>query len=213
MLLSGAEPMRMRRAHRRQPDHAPFHFVLVDGEEQDAAVAITGNQFDVQTEKIAQQDRYIVAGGTFSRPSEHHRRAARTARILDRFDRRVLAQHQQIGVIAIARRGTEPGEFARIKLHIGIAAKKRDQHHVARKQTERGAVLGRDRIDVVRCAQAAGSRHVLHHHARIARDVSADVAREQAGIDVIAAARAKASDQAHLVTAIEVGDFIGAGAG
>ena len=35
----------------------------------------------------------------------------------------------------------------------------------------------------------AGAGHVLHDHARIARDVPADMAREIAGVEVEAAAR------------------------
>ena len=43
---------------------------------------------------------------------------------------------------------------------------------------EGGAVLRRDRIDVLRGAQAAGAGHVLRHDRGAARDVLADVARE-----------------------------------
>jgi hypothetical protein len=39
------------------------------------------------------------------------------------------------------------------------------------------------------------------------------MAREQAGIDIIATARTKTGDQAHLVTVKEVGDLVGLGTG
>ncbi len=82
-----------------------------------------------------------------------------------------------------------------------VAADERDQRHVAGKQAEGRAVFRCEGIDVIRRAQAPGPRH---------RQVFADVARQQAGIDVIAAARPEADDQIDAVAAIEIGDLVGA---
>jgi len=71
-------------------------------------------------------------------------------------------------------------------------------------QTDRGAVLGRDRVEVVGGAQAAGARHVLHHDIGIARDVAAEMARQQARDDVVTAARPVADDQIDLLALVEI---------
>src|SRR6516165_9588954 len=69
---------------------------------------------------------------------------------------------------------------------------------IAAEQTDCGAVLGRDRVEVVGGAQAAGARHVLHH------DIG--IARQQARDDVVTTARPVAHDQIDLLALIEIVD-------
>ena len=59
--------------------------------------------------------------------------------------------------------------------------------------------------------QAARTRHVLHNGRRCAGHVPRDVAREQARIEVIAAARAIADNDRQLLAAVEICDGIGVG--
>ena len=56
-------------------------------------------------------------------------------------------------------------------------------------RSQREAVLGRDIIDVVRGQDAAGARHVLRRHGRLAGNMIADMAGDQPAEQVIAAAR------------------------
>src|ERR671921_866117 len=68
-----------------------------------------------------------------------------------------------------------------------------------------GAVLRRDVVEPVGEAEAAGALHVLGDDRRIARDVLAEVARDQAAVDVVAAADARADDHLDRLAFVEVG--------
>src|SRR5262249_39804009 len=50
---------------------------------------------------------------------------------------------------------------------------------------------------------------VLHHHSRVARDMAAEVAGEDARVEVVAAARAEPDDEVHGLAAVEIGDALG----
>jgi hypothetical protein len=52
-------------------------------------------------------------------------------------------------------------------------------------------------------------RHVLDDHARLTRNVSRDVASEQAGIDVIAGARPVTHEKPQVLAAVEIRDIVG----
>jgi len=136
----------------------------------------------------------------------HERRARARSCLGDRLHRRVGAHHQDVGVAGEARRRAEPDELARIELDVGIVRDQSDQRHIAAEQTDCGAVLGRDRVEVVGGAQAAGARHVLHHDIGIARNVAAEIARQQARDDVVTAARPVADDQIDLLALVEIVD-------
>ena len=67
-----------------------------------------------------------------------------------------------------------------------------------------GAVLGRDAVEIVHRANAAGARHVLHDDVRLAGNVRAQIRRERVGIARIAAAGAGAHDERHLPAFVEL---------
>src|SRR5436190_12731838 len=108
----------MRGARRRQPDVAAVELLAVDREEQRIAVRITGDELDVEAERVARDGRDVVAGGALGRAAEHQRRTAGTTRVRDRPHVRILAHEQKIGVVGIARRGAEPGQFAWVESYI-----------------------------------------------------------------------------------------------
>ena len=87
-------------------------------------------------------------------------------------------------------------------------ADQRLHRHAAAEHADGRAVLGRDVVEVVRGLERARARHVLHHDGRIAGDVLADMAGENAGIGVVAAAGAVADDQVDGLAAVEVGDRV-----
>src|SRR5207253_192079 len=88
----------------------------------------------------------------------------------------------------------EPGEPGAVERRGGGGQERRGRDSAA-EGSERGAVLGRNRIDVLRGAQAAGTGHVLRHDRRPARDVLADVAGNEPAIEVIAATDTVADDE------------------
>jgi len=53
---------------------------------------------------------------------------------------------------------------------------------------KRGAVLRGDLVDVVRGLEAAGAGHVLRHDGRLSGNVLAEMARDQAAVEIVAAA-------------------------
>ena len=57
-------------------------------------------------------------------------------------------------------------------------------------------------------AQGSRARHVLDDDGGIARDEIAEMAGEQAGVEVIPAAGAIAHDDLNLLAPIEIGDFV-----
>jgi len=59
--------------------------------------------------------------------------------------------------------------------------------------------------------RAAGALHVLHHHGRVAGQVSTEMARDEPRIGVRAAADIESGDEAQRATAVEIGDIVGAG--
>ena len=86
------------------------------------------------------------------------------------------------------------------------AAEQRIEIGAAREAAEGGAVLGRDGVEEVGGLQAAGARHVLHDNIGIAGNVASDVARERAGVEVIAAARRIAEDEVDVPAGVELCD-------
>ena len=204
----GLEPLGLDRLYRRQIDRASVDLAALHGEKNRGGIGIAYHLLDVQSYRIAQDDRHVVAGRSFGRGAEHERRKVGAARLLDRFHRRVLAHEQNIGVVGEARCGAEPRQPARVKLHVGVAAEETEERHVARERADRGAVLRRDVVEIVDRAQAAGTRHILHDHGWMSGNKLAEVARKQPRMDIVAATRAIADDQVYLPALVEVGERI-----
>ena len=95
--------------------------------------------------------------------------------------------------------------FGRLVLRALAAAEQRIEIGAAREAAEGGAVLGRHRVEEVRGFQAAGARHVLHDDIGLAGNVASDVARERAGVEVIAAARRIAEYEVDVPAGVELG--------
>src|SRR5262249_4766306 len=106
--------------------------------------------------------------------------------IFDRLDYRARRQHAHAG---LAHDAADPREFHRIEARLRfLAVEERRRRHAAVDQTEDRAVTRRRIIDVVAGADAAAANHVLHDNSRIARQILAHVARDQAAILIVAAA-------------------------
>src|SRR5262249_19855317 len=74
---------------------------------------------------------------------------------------------------------------------------------------QRGAVMGRDFVEIVERGEPAAARHVHRHRGRIARDVADDVARQEPQIEIVVAARRRADNHLELLAAVEIGDWVG----
>src|SRR6185503_20474463 len=73
---------------------------------------------------------------------------------------------------------------------------------------EARAVLRRRGVEIVGELEAAGARHVLHHHAGIAGHMTADMPRQHAAIEVVAAAGGIADQDLELLAAKEAFDIL-----
>jgi len=98
----------------------------------------------------------------------------------------------------------DPGEFR------GVVSRAR----FAEQRIERGAPAGganhaavarRSTVEIIGQPQAAGAFHVLRHDGGIARDVAAEMARDQPGVKVITTADAVADLQIERFSPVEIG--------
>ncbi len=96
--------------------------------------------------------------------------------------------------VVLAGRAAEPRHLGRIEPRARRIAQ-RPERGIAGDDREHRAVLWRGAVDVARRDVAAGARHVLRHHRRIAGQVLADVAGDGAAPQVVAATRPEADDQ------------------
>src|SRR5262249_28040038 len=87
----------------------------------------------------------------------------RPQEVLHGFDRGGVVGDADVGLL---RRRADPGQPGRIEAGAGRAGE-RPERRVAGDDAERGAVLGRDVVEVARGDIAAGARHVLRDHGGI----------------------------------------------
>ena len=181
---------------------AAVNLAALERDHDVAAARIAGHDLELRAEQVV-GDRRI----------DHRGRARAGGADRDRFLLRVVdgahaafrpGDHDVVDVHHVA----DPVELAHVELDAGLPERLVGRRRLA-EHREHGAVLGRDLVEPVGGAAAAGARHVLCDHRRLAGDVLAEITREEFAIDVVAAARAIADDQAHGLAAIEVGDVVG----
>ena len=103
----------------------------------------------------------------------------------------------------IRRDDADPGIFAEIEIDLvrlddglGDHARIEDGHD--------GAVLRRGQVEIAHRRQAPRPRHVLHDDGRIAGNVAADIARQHAGIIVVAAGGREADHDGEELALVEI---------
>ena len=84
-----------------------------------------------------------------------------------------------------------------------LAIEQRRGRDAAVEQRDGGTVLRRDVVEEIGGTDAAAARHIVDEDIGIARQVLAHIAREQARIGVVAAARRAAGDEVHFLAAAE----------
>ena len=104
----------------------------------------------------------------------------------------------------------DPGELRRLVSRRRIAEDRLGDRR-RRERRHHRAVAWRDVVEPVRCDHAGGADHVLHHHRWLARDVAAEMARQHAAVDVVAAADLVPDHERNRLAFVEVGNRIGRG--
>ena len=101
------------------------------------------------------------------------------------------------GVLA---RRSEPRHAGEVELRAAAGARHKVQGRLQKHRVHRKAdgcpVAGGAVVEEIHHRQAAGARHVLHHHARVAGNIFADVRRKDARREIIGAARRNADIEA-----------------
>ena len=164
-----------------------------------AAAGIAGDDAELGAEHVVQQQRQIVGGGAGIAGADDQ---LLVEHVLERLHRRVAAH---VADIDVAVGAAEIDELVRIVLHRHVA-EQRLQHRAGEDRADRGAVLGRDRIDVAGGAVGSRAAHVLHDDGRIAGHGVAEMPRQQPRIGVVAAAGRRADDHRDLLALEELLD-------
>jgi hypothetical protein len=95
-----------------------------------------------------------------------------------------------------------------MKLAVSKSKRSGEGHGVGDGADDR-AVARRGESHVLACPRVTRARHVLGHDRRIAGNELHHVARGEAGIDIVTAARAGRDDEPHLLALVEIGDRFG----
>jgi hypothetical protein len=102
----------------------------------------------------------------------------------------------------------EPLQLARV-VGDALAAEQPETHDGTLYRADDRAVLGRGIGDEVGGREAAGTRHVLDYHLRLAGDMAAHVTLEHPRIGGVAAAGGPADDDLDLVSLVEIAHRVG----
>ena len=79
------------------------------------------------------------------------------------------------------------------------------------RQDDHRAVLRSDVVEIVDRPEATGARHIANDHVRLAGDIAADMAGQEAAPQIRAAAGCIADDDTEVFTLIEICDAVGGG--
>ena len=173
--------------------------LALHGERDVVGSRIAGDQLGLGAEHVLVQMREHVRIGAGALAAERGRLGQKVVPGLDRGFGRGDAQAGVPGDAA------QPGEFRCVECSARDREQRRDRYGAA-ESADGGAVLDRDPVDIVGRLDAAGARHVLRHHIGPARNMLAQIARQEPPIGVIAAADAVADDDRDAAALVEVLD-------
>ena len=118
-------------------------------------------------------------------------------------DRMHPAARRNDASVVIAVHVTQPGELAAVKLNlrrlVDFLLDRRAPHHA-----DVGPVLRQRIVELIGERHAAGGRNVLHDDVRITGNIFAEMARQRANVDVVAAAGAVRRTQRKRMRLVEL---------
>ena len=103
----------------------------------------------------------------------------------------------------LAVHAAEPGEPQRIEPRL-VLTEHRLEGKTAADRPDDAAVLGGDPVEIINRLEAAGAEHVLHDERRIAGNVTAEVAHQQARVEVVGRAGPRKHDHRDLAALVEL---------
>ena len=186
---------------RPRPAAAALHFAALEREADIVAAGIAGDDLEFCAEHRVDQSRELVSVIGGAGRADRQRLCEQIVEF--RKTRRPRGDTDAHFVIGAA----DPGEFRGVELRAGFA-KQGIERGAAAGRTDDRAVIRRRRIKIVGEAETAGAFHILRHDGRIAGNVAAEPARDQARIKIVTAADAVADVEIDRLAAIEIGDAL-----
>jgi hypothetical protein len=153
----------------------------LDRQDRFLGANIAGHQLEPGAEHVVEHERPGIGFRACSGAGDDH---LLFPDVVDRLERRRPPRHADADIL-----GGRANPRERAHVVAGSAgADQRLENRSSGEGRHRGAIAWRLLGEVVRRADAAGARHHLHGHGRLARDMAADVAGHQARIEIDAAA-------------------------
>ena len=202
------QPVRLGGEERGVGRGTCVHFASVDGEINVVPAAVSRKNLDVQFHYVAQQLCRLRVRRALSGDSDHHVRTTLATDVVKRSCLRVLSRHENKRVVRAARGGAQPSEFHRIELNVRIAFHHGHQRQAAIYDSKHSAVAWCPDVDKISRNQACSAWHVLDDERRIAGNMLAHVACEQARVNVVATAGAVPDENLDLLSLIKIRDRI-----
>ena len=185
-----------RQDARPRPAAASLHFAALHGHRNVVAAGIAGDDLELGPEHAVEDAGELVGVGGLAGAA--HDQLLRE-HVFQLGDAAALPGDADADLVVGA---ANPGELVGLELR-ALGPQQRIEGGAAADGGDRRAVLRADIVDPVGEAQAAGTFHVLGDDGRVARDVLAEVAGDDAGVEIIGAADAVADIEIDVLALVE----------
>ncbi len=194
-----AQPVAALRLDARPvPAAGADHLAALHGEPDLGGAVVAGDDLVFRAGGLSQHIGVVVRGFVRRHRAERHLLGAH---VVEAFHAGGRPADADAGAVI---GGAEILHAHRIEQDLRLLLEQRPHHCARHDAGDDGAVLGRDLGEEAGGAAGAGARHVLDHDAGLARDVTVEVARQRAAVDVVAAGRAGADDEVDAAAGVVV---------
>ena len=203
-----AHPVGMGGADGADAGGAPLQLPALQSQRDGIAIGIAGDELQPHAREVAQEDHGGVVGRAGGGAAHLQLRTIGPHEVGEGFGARVPPRPQHEGVVGVAGEGAQKHHVAGAVFDGGIAPQHGGDRRLPIQRASDRAIARGHALDILGGAQGSRARHVLDDDGGIARDEIAEMAGEQAGVEVIPAAGAISHDDLNLLAPIEIGDFV-----
>ena len=191
------EPALVRRQHARpRPAAASLHLAALHGHRDVVAAGIAGDDLELGAEHAVENAWELVGVGGLAGAADDQ---LLREHVFQLGDAAALPGDADADLVVGA---ADPGELVGLELR-ALGPQQRIEGGAAADGGDGRAVLRADIVDPVGEPQAAGTFHVLRDDGRVARDVLAEVAGNDARIEIVGAADAVADIEIDVLALVE----------
>ena len=199
--LALLEPGRIGRRHARPAlAAAALHLAALHRQIDLPRAGIAGHDLELGAEQVLEQFGEVAGRCAVRRGADDQLLLEHLGEALHR---RAGAHQADIDVLVGV---ADVVELAHVVGGAGAAAEQRLDHRAHEQRADHRAVLRRGVVDVRGGDVARRARHVADDHVRVAGQVLADVPRDGAGIEIVAAAGRRGGDDSDGLAAVELRD-------